>query len=91
MLRASLLDPSPEELCAFVSEQLSSGDALLQVAGEFEVFYQGRAASVAEAGDYLVMIKSDGSVQVHSRRGVKPVNWQPQTDDLRVAIEDGYA
>lgn len=91
MLRASLLTPGPDELCDFLSEQLRSGDSLVQVAGEFEVFYQGRAASVAEAGDYLVMIKSDGSVQVHSHRGVKPVNWQPQTDDLRVVLEDGYA
>src|SRR5690606_35914359 len=71
--------------------QLGSRDTLVQVAGECEVFYQGRAASVAEAGDYLVMVKSDGSVQVHSHRGVKPVNWQPQTDDLRVVLEDGSA
>lgn len=91
MLRASLLEPAPEPLREFIDEQLRTGDTLVQVAGEFEVFYQGRAASVAEAGDYLLMIKADGSVQVHSRRGVKPVNWQPQTDDLRVTIEDGYA
>ena len=91
MLRGSFLDPSPEELCAFLGHQLGQRDALVQVAGEFEIFYQGRAASVAEAGDYLVIIKPDGSVQVHSQRGVKPVNWQPKTDDLRVVIEDGYA
>lgn len=91
MLRGSLLTPDPEELCAFLSEQLRERDSLVQVAGEFEVFYQGRAASVAEAGDYLVIVKPDGSVQVHSQRGVKPVNWQPKTDDLRVTIEDGYA
>lgn len=91
VLRASLLDPAPEELCAFLDEQLRAGDTLVQIAGEFEVFYQGRAASVAEAGDYLVIVKADSSVQVHSHRGVKPVNWQPQTDELRVTIEDGYA
>lgn len=91
MLRASLLDPGPEELCLFLEEQLRLGAALVQVAGEFEVFYQGRAASVAEAGDHLLIVKADGSVQVHSHRGVKPVNWQPQTDDLRVVVEDGYA
>lgn len=90
MLRGSLLDPSPEELATFLAEMLAERDALVQIAGEFEVFYQGRAASVAEAGDYLLLIKPDGSVQVHSARGVKPVNWQPKTDDLRVVIEDGY-
>ncbi len=91
MLRTSLTRPGPDELIAFLSEALRAGDALVQVAGEFEVFYSGRAASVAEAGDYLLIIKPDGSVQVHGSRGVKPVNWQPQTDDIRVFCEDGYA
>ncbi len=63
----------------------------MQVASECEVLYSGRAASVAEAGDYLVIVKADGSLQVHGHRGVKPVNWQPQTDDLFVGIEDGVA
>ena len=75
----------------FLTEALRDKGAVVQVAGEFEVFYTGRAASVAEAGDYLLIVKPDGSVQVHGPRGVKPVNWQPQTDDVRVACEDGYA
>ena len=62
----------------------------MQVVGECEVFYQGRAASVADAGDYVVMAKCDGSLQVHGHRGVKPVNWQPQSDDMRVVEEDGF-
>jgi RecB family endonuclease NucS len=63
----------------------------VQVASECEVLYSGRAASVAEAGDYLVIVKADGSLQVHGHRGVKPVNWQPHTDDLFVGVEDGQA
>ncbi|HZW28450.1 MAG TPA: endonuclease NucS [Trueperaceae bacterium] len=91
MLRAVLSQPGPEELVGFLTEALRDKGAVVQVAGEFEVFYTGRAASVAEAGDYLLIVKPDGSVQVHGPRGVKPVNWQPQTDDVRVACEDGYA
>lgn len=91
MLRTSLTLPTPEELVGFLEEELRVRAALVQVAGEFEVFYSGRAASVAEAGDYLLIVKPDGSVQVHGSRGVKPVNWQPQTDDIRVVCEDGYA
>lgn len=86
-----LRDPTPRELADFLLEQLRVGGALIQVAGECEVLYSGRAASVAEAGDYLVMVKSDGSVQVQGARGVKPVNWQPQTDELCVAVEEGCA
>lgn len=91
MVRELIQDPTPEELVSFLDEQLRLGGALVQVAGEFEVLYSGRAASVAEAGDYVVMVKADGSVQVQGPRGVKPVNWQPQTDHLTVALEDGVA
>lgn len=76
---------------AFLEEHLRAGDELVQVMGACEVLYSGRAASVAEAGDYMVIVKADGSVQVQGPRGVKPVNWQPQTDDVRVMVEDGYA
>jgi len=91
VVRAQLNDPSPEDLADFLDEHLREGRCLVQVASECEVLYSGRAASVAEAGDYLVIVKRDGSVQVHSHRSVKPVNWQPQTDDLFVGVEDGLA
>jgi RecB family endonuclease NucS len=91
VLRAIIHDPAPLELRDFLEEHLRSGECLVQVVGECEVFYQGRAASVADAGDYVVMVKRDGSLQVHSHRGVKPVNWQPQSDDMRVQLEDGSA
>ncbi len=91
MVRALLENPQPEELVEFLSTHLSYGSALLQVVSACEVLYHGRAASVAEAGDYLVLLKPDGSLQVQGPRGVKPVNWQPQTDRVSVELEDGYA
>jgi RecB family endonuclease NucS len=91
VIRELLSDPSAEELIELLDDQLRQGGALLQVVGECEVLYSGRAASVAEAGDYLVLVKSDGSVQVQGARGVKPVNWQPQTDRIDVSLEDGVA
>lgn len=91
VIRAQLERPDPEQLAAFLDEHLRSGDCLVQVVSECEVLYSGRAASVAEAGDYLVMVKQDGSVQVHGHRSVKPVNWQPHTDDIFVGVEDGVA
>ncbi len=91
MIRAQRAHPAPDELAAFLDEHLRTGDCLVQVVSECEVLYSGRAASVAEAGDYLVIVKQDGSVQVHGHRSVKPVNWQPQTDDIFVGVEDGVA
>ena len=65
-----------------------SGRLFAQVIGACEVVYVGRAASLTEAGDYVVLVKADSSVQVHGARGVKPVNWQPRTDDVRVVRDE---
>jgi RecB family endonuclease NucS len=89
VIREALKDPSPEELLKFLTIHLRDRDCLIQVAGESEIVYQGRAASVAEAGDFLVLVKCDGSLQVHGAKGIKPINWQPQVDDTQVLIEDG--
>jgi endonuclease len=89
VLRDQTLRPSPAELVEFLGARLRNGRELLQVIAECEVVYHGRAASVADAGDYLVMLKADGSLQVHGYRGVKPVNWQPQTDELWIGLDEG--
>ena len=91
MLIEALHDPRDEELVAFLREHLRAGEAVVQVVGTCEVAYVGRAASFADAGDLLVMLKPDGSIQVHRDRGVKPVNWQPRTDDLWVGLDQGQA
>ena len=89
VLRDQVMDPTNDALVAFLDEHLRDGRLLVQVVAECEVVYHGRAASVADAGDYVVMLKPDGSLQVHGYKGVKPVNWQPQTDDLWVGLEEG--
>ena len=81
--------PESAELRRFLKEHLHSGGRMVLVVGEFEVVYSGRAASTAEAGDYLLMVKPDGSVQIHSTTGVKPRNWQPRTDGIRVEFLSG--
>ncbi|ADV66128.1 endonuclease NucS [Deinococcus maricopensis] len=88
MLHAHLPRPSAPELLAFLRAHLHAG-LLVQIAGEMEVVYAGRAVSMAEAGDYLLLVKPDGSVQVHGPRGVKPVNWQPRTDGIHAFLDDG--
>ena len=91
MLLGLLHAPDAADLVAFLDEHLRGGEALVQVVGTCEVAYVGRAASFADAGDYVVMLKADGSVQVHGYKGVKPVNWQPRTDDVWVGLDDGQA
>ena len=79
--------PSTFELEAFLREHLAK-KKFVQIAAECEVVYVGRAASLTEAGDYIVIVKSDGSIQVHGAKGVKPINWQPRTDDVRVTRDE---
>ncbi|MBZ9752843.1 endonuclease NucS [Deinococcus sp. HMF7604] len=89
MLREQLLSPAPAELATFLTRHLRTRECLIQVAGLAEVVYHGRAASTADVGAYLLLIKPDGSVQVHAPKGVKPMNWQPKTDELTAFVEDG--
>ena len=91
MLLDALEHPSDDALVSFLNEHLRTRTALVQVFGTCEVSYVGRAASFADAGDLLVMVKPDGSLQVHRDRGVKPVNWQPRVDDLWVGLDEGQA
>ena len=58
----------------------------MQVVAECEVTYVGRAMSTAEAGDYVTLIKPDGCFMVQSLKGVKPRNWQPNTDTLTAKL-----
>lgn len=91
MIAERSFDPEPERLVDFLREQLAVPGRWLQVGGEMEVVYHGRAASTADAGDYLLMLKPDRSLQVHAARGIKPLNWQPRVDALDVELEDGRA
>jgi endonuclease len=91
MVHDQLLAPDAHALVAFLGEHLAAGLCLVQVVAECEVVYVGRAASVADAGDFVVMLKADGSLQVHGYKGVKPVNWQPQADHVAVALDEGQA
>ena len=89
MLVAQLLTPSPDETLAFFKQHLYGPRSLLQLVGECEVTYTGRAQSTAEAGDYLLTIKPDGCLMIHGAKGVKPRNWQPTTDRLSATLEEG--
>lgn len=91
MIAATLFEPDTETLLGFFRRETAEGGRWLQVAGEMEVVYHGRAASSADAGDYLLLLKPDRSLQIHAARGIKPLNWQPVVDGLEVFADDGRA
>lgn len=75
----TVLHPSPSDALHFIKEHHSSkpDKTLLLVMGECMVHYHGRAKSLLDWGERLIMIKQDGTVLVHQPIMREPVNWQP--------------
>jgi RecB family endonuclease NucS len=46
------------------------------------VIYDGRAYSTLETGNYLVLHKADGSLQIHGAKLIKPLNYQGPKSSL---------
>lgn len=86
--RLVLEDPPLEEAYKALKLRRSREDTILLI-GECSVKYEGRASSTLEPGERIVMIKSDGSVQVHRPFELSPVNWQPSGSILRIGIHEG--
>lgn len=75
----TVLHPSPSDALHFIKEHHSSKPekTMLLVMGECIVDYHGRAKSLLDWGERLIMIKQDGTVLVHQPVMREPVNWQP--------------
>lgn len=50
---------------------------LIEIFGKCIIEYEGRASSHLGLGDRLVILKTDGSLLVHTKKKREPVNWQP--------------
>lgn len=75
----TVLHPSASDALHFIKEHHSSKPekTMLLVMGECIVDYHGRAKSLLDWGERLIMIKQDGAVLVHQPVMREPVNWQP--------------
>lgn len=89
MLADQFFTPTPAATLAFLDAHLPPRQFLLQLAGECEVAYAGRAQSTAEASNYLLSIKPGGCLMLHDAKGVKLRNWQPTTDHFHATLDDG--
>lgn len=88
-----LREPDQESALRFLQNAIKAlrerKGRLLQVVGDCEVAYQGRARSTLHRGERLVLLKPDGTLLVHTAAKAKPVNWQPPGADFHAGIEDG--
>ncbi len=78
--------PELTEAAALLQDSLRRRDFVI-VVGTCQCRYSGRASSSLESGERAVIIKGDGSVQVHRPTGYEPVNWQPPGCTLSVSLD----
>jgi RecB family endonuclease NucS len=75
----TILNPSSKDSLTFIEKYHKSKveKTMLLLIGDCMVDYRGRAQSILDWGERIVMIKQDGNVLVHQPEMREPVNWQP--------------
>lgn len=75
----TILNPTSKDSLTFVEKHHKSKveKTMLLLIGDCIVDYRGRAQSILDWGERIVMIKQDGNVLVHQPEMREPVNWQP--------------
>lgn len=85
---SSLADPTPEAAVSLIESGMTNG-AMITIAGDCTVDYDGRTTSYLPAGERLIVLKPDGTLLVHQQKQRKPVNWQPPGCVHTVSIDSG--
>ena len=80
--------PSLEEALELLQEAVR-GRMVIVLIGRCRVRYSGRAGSLLEEGERVILLKNDGSLLVHRSTGYKPVNWQPPGSSASFRLEGG--
>lgn len=88
----TVLNPSASDALHFIKEYHTSkaDKTMLLVMGECMVDYQGRAKSLLDWGERLIIIKQDGTVLVHQPIMREPVNWQPTGSITEFKIKEEF-
>jgi RecB family endonuclease NucS len=84
------IKPSIDEASEILEKAFRSRKLAL-IIGSCRVDYEGRASSVLDWGERILLIKQDGSVQVHRPFGYEPVNWQPPRCMLKISHDNSSA
>jgi RecB family endonuclease NucS len=80
--------PSLESSEVEIKKAISKNRSFILI-GHCWVEYKGRARSILEPGERVMLVKGDGSVLIHRPTGYKPVNWQPPECYFRTNLADG--
>jgi len=85
----TILNPDTKDTIKFIQKNHESKaeKTMLIIIGDCMVDYRGRAQSILEWGERVIMIKQDGNVLVHRPELREPVNWQPSGAKTNFRIE----
>lgn len=85
-------DPDAATALQFFQSELAGlanhSGRLIQAVGDCQVHYQGRARSLLNRGERLLLLKPDGTFLIHTAEKAKPVNWQPPGASFSAALDD---
>jgi RecB family endonuclease NucS len=61
---------------------------MIIILSKCHVEYEGRARSILESGDRLILIKKDGTFAIHQELNLDPVNWQAPGCKNKVSLNE---
>jgi RecB family endonuclease NucS len=78
-LDKTITSPTPTEALKFINKyhREKPEKTILILIGKCMVDYRGRARSLLDWGERIILIKQDGTVLVHQPVMREPINWQP--------------
>jgi RecB family endonuclease NucS len=86
----NIVNPSSSDVLEFIDRYHKSKPekTMILFIGNCMVDYRGRARSLLDWGERIVMIKQDGTVLVHRPVMREPVNWQPTGSKTDFNVKD---
>jgi len=88
----NIIDPTSAEALEFIEthHKSKSEKTMLVLIGDCMIDYRGRARSLLDWGERVIMIKQDGTVLVHQPVMREPVNWQPSGSKIEFKVKDNH-
>ena len=85
-------NPTASDALSFIEKYHKSkpDKTMLLLIGDCMVDYHGRARSLLDWGECVIMIKEDGTVLVHQPVMREPVNWQPSETKTEFRVKDDH-
>ncbi len=86
----NLVNPNNIDALEFIKKNHTNkpDKTMLILAGDCMIDYNGRARSILDWGERVIMIKQDGTLLVHQPEMREPINWQPTGSKTEFKIKE---